>query len=86
MIHPDDVWPLLIDELREQQERYARPTSAGQGALKWQGHGKIAAYCRVLALDMTNHVTFNEPDKVLMEANTRLANMQREERRLEDSL
>lgn len=74
MIESEQVWLLLLDELREQRERYGSPsTAASSGVLRWQGYGKIAAYCRVLALDVTNDVTFNEPDKVLMEANSRLA-------------
>jgi hypothetical protein len=81
VIDSDKVWPLLLDELREQRARYERPTMAGQGALKWQGHGKIAAYCRVLALDDTNDVTYREPDKVLLEANHRLDVRERETRR-----
>lgn len=65
MIDSEQVWPLLLDALRTQDGH--------PGARRWMARGKVHALCEVLALDLSNDVTYREPDKVLMEARARLA-------------
>lgn len=73
MIEAESVWKLLLDELRDQEAAQVRPAAVTPGASKWAREGKIAAYLRVLALDPGDPILFGEPDKVLMEARTRLS-------------